>query len=309
MGAWPNTRSSCSWSPPARPGPSQRRPPRPTAGRRQPGRLLRRAERRRGGHARAQMAPLGRAAKLAAPGDTVHVLAATYRGTVSFYTSGTPAAPIRVVAAEPGVVADAAGAGQALKFMDVSDVEVSGLRVTGATAQGIWVQGGGARAPLRPRRRVQPRRRPLGEGRRRPHRRSELDHRERGAGILELAGTRDARYADNEIRGNGAGGATYNGDGIQLGGTGADVIANTITANGSSRSSRDLHGRRIGGLDDRAQHARRQRGGQRQGDRWPGPHPPQPDDQRHLRADPLRQPGAGHRRANVISGRAQPSCC
>ena len=55
-----------------------------------------------------------------------------------------------------------------------------------------------------------------------------------GAGILELAGTRDARYADNEIRGNGAGAATYNGDGIQLGGTGADVIANTITANGSS---------------------------------------------------------------------------
>ena len=57
----------------------------------------------------------GRAAKLAAPGDTVHVLAADYRGTVSFYTSGTPAAPIRFVAAEPGVVADAAGAGQELK--------------------------------------------------------------------------------------------------------------------------------------------------------------------------------------------------
>lgn len=118
--------------------------------------------------------------------------------------------------------------------MDVSDVEVSGLRVSGATAQGIWVQGG-ARVHL-----------------------SGLDVASNlgaglsakgaagliveassitgnaGAGILELAGTRDARYADNEIRGNGIGGATYNGDGIQLGGTGADVIANTITANGSS---------------------------------------------------------------------------
>jgi hypothetical protein len=85
---------------------------------------------------------LGRAAKLAVAGDTVHVLAANYRETVSFYTPGTPAAPIRVVAAEPGVVVDAAGAGQALKLMHVSDVEISGLRVTGAGAQGIWVQRG-----------------------------------------------------------------------------------------------------------------------------------------------------------------------
>jgi hypothetical protein len=85
---------------------------------------------------------LGRAAKLATAGDTVHVLAADYRETVRFYTSGTQAAPIRIVAAEPGVVVDAAGAGQALKLMDVSDVEISGLRVTGAIAQGVWVQGG-----------------------------------------------------------------------------------------------------------------------------------------------------------------------
>ena len=177
---------------------------------------------------------LGRAAKLAAPGDTVHVLAADYRGTVSFYTSGTPAAPIRFVAAEPGVVADAAGAGQALKLMDVSDVQISGLRVTGAASQGIWVQGG-ARVRF-----------------------TDLDVAANpgtgltikgaadlsleassvtangSAGILELGGTRDARYADNEIRGNGAGGATYNGDGVQLGGTGADVVGNTIAANGSS---------------------------------------------------------------------------
>jgi hypothetical protein len=57
------------------------------------------------------------------------------------------------------------------------------------------------------------------------------------AGVLELAGTRDSRYIDNEIRGNGAGAATYNGDGIQLGGTGAQVVGNTIAPTGAARSS------------------------------------------------------------------------
>jgi parallel beta helix pectate lyase-like protein len=177
---------------------------------------------------------LGQAARSAAPGDTVNVLAADYRETVRFYTSGTPAAPIRFVAAEPGVVVDAAGAGQALKLMDVSDVEISGLRVTGASAQGIWVQGGtrvrlvdlyiasnpGAGLTVKGTVGLSLEATSVtGNG---------------SAGVLELVGTRDARYAGNEIRGNGVGGATYNGDGIQLGGTGADVLGNTIAANGSS---------------------------------------------------------------------------
>jgi Right handed beta helix region len=177
---------------------------------------------------------LGRAAKVAAPGDTVHVLAAQYRETVRFYTSGTQAAPISVLAAEPGVVVDAAGAGQAIKLMDVSDVELSGLRVTGASAQGIWVQGG-ARVHLVDLDIAAN----LGVGVTIKGT-ADLSLQEStvtdngSAGVLELAGTRNARYADNEIRGNGAGGATYNGDGIQLGGTGADVVGNTITANGST---------------------------------------------------------------------------
>jgi hypothetical protein len=80
---------------------------------------------------------IGRATSQARPGDTVQGLAATYRDTLRFDTSGTPTAPIRVVAAEPGVVVDAAGAPQAVKLMDVSDVQISGLRVTGGASQGV----------------------------------------------------------------------------------------------------------------------------------------------------------------------------
>jgi nitrous oxidase accessory protein NosD len=177
---------------------------------------------------------LGRAAKLAGPGDTVHVLAADYRETVRFYTSGTPAAPIRVVAAEPGVVVDAAGAGQALKLMDVSDVEISGLRVTGAIAQGIWVQGGARVRLVDLDVAANPGAGLSIKGATELSLEASAVTGNGSAGVLELAGTRDARYLDNEIRGNGAGAATYNGDGIQLGGTGAKVVGNTIAANGSS---------------------------------------------------------------------------
>jgi hypothetical protein len=176
---------------------------------------------------------LSRAASQAAPGDTVHVLAATYRESVRFGNSGRPDAPIRFVAAEPGVVVDANGAAATLKLIDVSDVQVSGMRVTGGLTHGIWVEGG-ARIRL-----------------------SDLDVASNpgagitakgvaeltveastlsgngAAGIMEVAGTRNARYVGNEIRGNGLASAIYNGDGIQLGGTGARVAGNVITGNGS----------------------------------------------------------------------------
>jgi hypothetical protein len=177
---------------------------------------------------------LERAASQATAGDTVHVLAATYRESVRFGTSGTADAPIRFVAAEPGVVVDAAGATRALKLMDVSDVAISGFGVTGGLSQGIWVQGGarvrltdldvtsnpGAGIEVKDAADLTVQRSTVaGNG---------------GAGVLELAGTRDARYADNEIRGNGASSASYNGDGIQLDGTGAVVSGNVITDNGNS---------------------------------------------------------------------------
>ena len=176
---------------------------------------------------------LSRAAAQARPGDTVHVLAATYRGTVRFDTSGTLAAPIRVVAAEPGVIVDAGGASEALKLMDVSDVQVSGLRVTGGATQGIWVQGG-ARVGFEDLDVVSnPGAGIAVKGASQLTLQASTVASNGSAGVLELAGTSQARYVDNVILNNGQGSAVYNGDGIQLDGSGAVVSGNVITSNGS----------------------------------------------------------------------------
>jgi hypothetical protein len=176
---------------------------------------------------------LTRATAAAAPGDTVRVRAGTYRGRVRFERSGTPSAPIRVLAAEPGVVVDAAGASEALLFKYVTDVKVSGLRVTGGTSQGIWVEGG-ARIALsdldlsgNPGAGLRMR------GTSGLHLMDSVVAANGSAGAMELPGTTGSRILRNEIRDNGKAAAAYNGDGIQLAGTGALVAGNTITRNGT----------------------------------------------------------------------------
>lgn len=177
---------------------------------------------------------LAHATTVAGPGDTVHVLAATYRGTVRFDRSGTSQAPISVVAAEPGVTVDAAGATMALKLMDVSDVRISGVRVTGGAAQGIWMQGG-ARVQLTGLEVVGNAGTGITiKGTAAAVVQDSTIADNGSAGALELAGTSGARYASNDIHGNGGAAATYNGDGLQLGGTGATVVGNVVSGNGSS---------------------------------------------------------------------------
>jgi len=168
----------------------------------------------------------------AGAGDTVHILEGVYRGTLRPLNSGTPTAPLRFTAAEPGVVLDGGGAQNTVKLIGVSDVALDGLTVSGGTAQGVWIDSA-ARTSLtnldvsaNPGAGIQVKATPgltvdssriTGNGR---------------AGILELAGTSGARYTANTISGNGIGVSTYGGDGIQLGGTGAFVSGNTITGNG-----------------------------------------------------------------------------
>jgi hypothetical protein len=176
---------------------------------------------------------LERAAAAAGPGDTVRVRAGVYRGRVRFERSGTPAAPIRVVAAEPGVVVDAAGASEALLFKFATDIEVAGLRVTGGVGQGIWVEGG-ARIALRD---LDLSDNPGAGVRMRATSGLELADsvvtRNGSAGAMELPGTSGSRFLRNEIHDNGKAAAAYNGDGIQLAGADAVVLGNTITGNGS----------------------------------------------------------------------------
>ena len=127
---------------------------------------------------------------------------------------------------------DAAGASSAIKLVGVSDVSFQGVRVTGASGEGIWVERC-ARLGL------------LGldvEGN--PGAGIEIKDstavsvensqiRANGsAGIRELTGTTSGRYDGNTISANGIGGSAYNGDGIQLGGSGAWVSGNTVDDNG-----------------------------------------------------------------------------
>jgi hypothetical protein len=174
-----------------------------------------------------------RATAQALPGDTVRVRAGVYRGQVRFERSGTSSAPIRLAAAEPGVVIDGGGAAEAVMFKLVTDVEVTGVRITGGAAQGVWVEGG-ARVSLRD---VEVTGNP-GAGVRL---RASADFTLAGslvagngnAGVMEIAGSVRARYTGNTIRDNGKAAAAYNGDGLQLGGSGALVSGNVITGNGS----------------------------------------------------------------------------
>lgn len=176
------------------------------------------------------LAPAGAQARA---GDTVRIFDGVYRGTLRPLNSGTTTAPIRFAAVEPGVVLDASIAANAVKLIGVSDVALDGMTVRGGSAQGVWIDN----APRVSLIRLQVAANPgagiqvkatagllvdqstiAGNGR---------------AGILELAGTSGARYTANTVTANGIDGATFNGDGIQLGGVGALVSGNTITGNGT----------------------------------------------------------------------------
>jgi hypothetical protein len=83
---------------------------------------------------------VGRAASLATAGDTVYIMPGDYPGSVRPTASGSPGLPIRFVGVGVGVSIDAVGASSAIKLVGVSDVSFQGVRVTGATGEGIWVE-------------------------------------------------------------------------------------------------------------------------------------------------------------------------
>lgn len=178
---------------------------------------------------------VSRAASLAAPADTVRIRPGVYQERVRFTRSGTADAPIRFVGDGPGVVIDAGGLAQALLLRSISDVEVSGLRVTGGANEGAWVEGG-ARVRFAD---VEATGNP-GAGVRLKAAADftladSLVADNGSAGVMELIGTVRARYTGNTIRANGGAAAAYNGDGIQLGGTDAVVAGNEVSGNGSGQ--------------------------------------------------------------------------
>ncbi len=138
------------------------------------------------------------------------------------------------VRGEAGAVLDAAGARFALSLRDVTDVTVGDLVLTGGTAQTVWVER--TRGVVLQRVVVQG---SAGAG---------VQVRDSGgfvltasrlqdaasAGVMELTGVTDSRYADLVVTRNGRGAAAYNGDGLQLSGTRVSVRDVVTTENGSS---------------------------------------------------------------------------
>jgi parallel beta-helix repeat protein len=171
------------------------------------------------------------AARKARAGDTVKVMPGRYRGTVRPAASGSASAPIRFLAPSGGVTIDATGEGVGLKVVGVSWLSFQGFAVTGAAAQGVYVDSSSGVTFSRLKASgngtfgIQVRASSLtvsgstisGNGM---------------AGISELSGSHGNLYEGNTISGNGKDGHRYDGDGIQLNGTDAGVIGNTITDNG-----------------------------------------------------------------------------
>lgn len=171
------------------------------------------------------------AAHGARAGDTVQVLPGRYHGTVRPVASGSASAPIRYLAPSGGVTIDAGGAAVGLKVVGVNWLSFRGFTVTGAAAQGVYVDNstGVALIQLRASENgtfgIQLRASALTV--------SESTISGNGmAGISELSGSYGNLYERNTISGNGKDGRSYNGDGIQLNGVAARVIGNQITDNG-----------------------------------------------------------------------------
>jgi hypothetical protein len=138
------------------------------------------------------------------------------------------------VQGEPGAVLDAAGARFALSLRDVTAATVRDVTLEGGTAQTVWVERtsdvaltrvvvqGSAGSGLQVR-----------DSARFSLTASRVQDAA-SAGVMELTGVSDSRYADLVVTRNGRGAAAYNGDGLQLSGTRVSVRDVVATENGSS---------------------------------------------------------------------------
>jgi parallel beta-helix repeat protein len=175
---------------------------------------------------------LGPAATMPEPGDTVVIEPATYSGTFSPLVSGTVDAPITYAGGGVGVVLDGAGATATVKIVAVVNLSLQGLEVRGASSQGVWVSGSSGitlsslTVADNPGHGVQ-----IKNSSGVAVTGSVIENNGM-AGIFEATGTTGGTYMGDVIAENGINGDPYNGDGIQLNGSGAVIEGNTITGNG-----------------------------------------------------------------------------
>jgi hypothetical protein len=174
------------------------------------------------------------AEQVALPGDTVSVAAGTYP-PARITASGTEAAPI-IVSAVPGSVLIDAGLGRnGLGISGVHDVEISGIDVRGGSAQAVWVSAS---------QRVSLISATVSESA--VHGVQVANSQDvviasstiisnQSTGIMETGADSGDIYSTDIVSGNGTGGPQYLGSGIEVGGTGTQIIGCTITHNGLSK--------------------------------------------------------------------------
>lgn len=184
---------------------------------------------------------VARAAAVVAAGDTVRIEPGRYAGVVRPAQGGTPLGPVRFVADAPGVVLDAAGAANAVRLIGTGDVRVEGLEITGGANQGVWIEAADrvvldhVRVRANAGAGVQ-----IKSGSGTIVTASALEGNAR-AGLLELSGARSTTVLDSVVTGNGRDGLPYNGDGLQLGGSGAEVARSDISGNGDSQYEHGIY--------------------------------------------------------------------
>lgn len=174
------------------------------------------------------------AEKVAQPGDTVSVAAGAYPPT-RIGASGTETAPIAVVAVPGTVTIDAGQTANGLGIIGVHDVQITGLDVTGGSAQAVWI-GSSQRVSL-----TQSQARGSAT-----HGIQVNDSQDivvdssqitgnQSAGIMETGADSGDVFSNDTVSGNGTGGLRYLGSGIEIGGAGTRVVNCTITHNGVSK--------------------------------------------------------------------------
>jgi hypothetical protein len=174
------------------------------------------------------------AEKVALPGDTVSVAAGAYPPT-RISASGTETAPIAVAAVPGTVTIDAGQTPNGLGVIGVHDVEITGLEVTGGAAQAVWV-GSSQRISLSQ----------MQASGSATHgiqvNNSEdvvIDSSQvtgnQSTGIMETGADSGDVISNDTVSGNGTGGPRYLGSGIEVGGSGTQIVDCTITGNGISK--------------------------------------------------------------------------
>jgi hypothetical protein len=171
------------------------------------------------------------AAKLARPGDTVHLAAGTYRVQLRPATSGSAAHPI-VYAADGAVTLAAPSGSVGVLFANVHDIVLRGVTVRADATQGIsadavsgivldrdtvtngggigvWIKHGSGVSVIR----------------------STLVKNLR-AGLFDSQYATGTTLSGSTVKGNGIDGQQYNGDGVELNGTRETVTTSVITGNG-----------------------------------------------------------------------------